>query len=380
VAVKSGLDKLFSDIGVLGDPAGVLAVTNHTAVTRGLVHLNQVLASRLGERFRGAVAPEHGLFGQYREGEEVSDDVDVLTGKPVYSWYSGAKGFRDEWARGVDTIVYDIQDGGVRYHTHLAVLRSTLEFCGSHGIRLVVLDRPNPIRGDVLGGNIPETTSIVCAWRVPVRYGLTPGELASLMRSDLGLDVDLEVVRLDAWSRDMWYDQTGMMWIPLSPNTPTLTTSTVYPGTCLFEGTELSVGRGTTTPFEVVGSPWIDCVDAAARFNSLGLKGVKCRPTLFTPRHSKYANQLCRGLHLHVFDRDVFDPLLTSLYLLRVFLDMYGEHRVFGSNQEHFDLLMGTSTVRKSLVEGTDPGELLESLQKGLEAFLNRAKKHMLYK
>jgi len=377
--VKSGLDHLSEDISRLRRASGVLAVTNHTAVSSKLTHLTEILNSKLGDAFKGAVSPEHGMYGQAREGEPTVDEVDILTRKPVYSWYTDKPGFKGEWFRGVDTVVYDIQDGGVRYHTHLFVLRSALEYCAAHGLRLVVLDRPNPIGGLKLGGNIPGRTSIVCAWRIPVRYALTVGELALLMRSEMGSKVELEVVPLEGWRREMWYDETGMLWLPLSPNTPTLTTSTLYPGTCLFEGTELSVGRGTTTPFEVVGAPWLDGVELAHRFNSLGLSNVKCRPIMFTPRYSKYANQRCGGVHIHVLEREEFDPILTALHLLHILVDNYGAERVFGEGWKHFDLLAGSDSLRKTISEGAQPEDIIDAWRKDLELYQERVEKHKLY-
>ena len=377
--VKSGLDRLAEDVEALRRASGVLAVTNHTAVSSKLTHLTELLHSKLGPSFKGAVSPEHGMYGQAREGEPMVDDVDILTHKPVYSWYTDKPGFKEEWFRGVDTVVYDIQDGGVRYHTHLYVLRSTIEYCGSHGLRLVVLDRPNPIGGVRLGGNLPENTSIVCAWRIPVRYALTVGELALLMQSEMGSKVELEVVPLEGWRRGMWYDETGMVWLPLSPNTPTLTTSTIYPGTCLFEGTELSVGRGTTTPFEVIGAPWLDGVELARRFNSLGLSGVKCRPIIFTPRYSRYTDEKCGGVHIHVLRREDFDPLLTALHLLHILANVYGVERVFGERWKHFDLLAGTQSLRKMVYERTPPESIVDMWSRDLELFQKRAEKHKLY-
>jgi len=377
--VKSGLDRLSENVGVLRGASGVLAVTNHTAVTSKLTHLTEILHSKLGDAFRGAVSPEHGMYGQAREGEPTGDETDILTRKPVYSWYTDKPGFKEDWFQGVDTVVYDIQDGGVRYHTHLYVLRSTLEYCGAHGLRLIVLDRPNPIGGLTLEGNMPERTSIVCAWRIPIRYALTPGELALLMHSETGSKVELEVVQLEGWRREMWYDETGMVWLPLSPNTPTLTTSTLYPGTCLFEGTELSVGRGTTTPFEVVGAPWLDGVELARRFNSLGLSSVRCRPVIFTPRYSRYANQKCGGVHIHVLQRGEFDPILTALHLLNILVDVYGVERVFGDNWRHFDLLSGSESLRKMIIEGTQPESIVDTWRRDLELYRKRVEKHKLY-
>ncbi|MEM3795100.1 MAG: DUF1343 domain-containing protein [Thermoprotei archaeon] len=379
MSVKSGLDILLGNIGLLGDTRGVLAATNHTALSADLTHITAILTSKLGDRFKGAVSPEHGLYSEHREGEVVYSGVDPLTGKPVYSWYSEEPGFKDEWFNGVDTLLYDIQDGGVRYHTHLAVLRSAIEFCTRRGIRLIVLDRPNPIRGDVVEGNIPDSTSIVCAWRIPIRYALTVGELAQLIATEMGSNVDLHIIGLEGWRRNMWYDQTGMVWVPLSPNTPTLTTSILYPGTCLFEGTELSVGRGTTTPFELLGSPWLDCVDVAHRFNALKLDGVRCRPTVFSPNYSKYNGEKCRGIYLHVLDRDALSPIRATLHLMRIILDIHGEQMVFGGRWRHFDLLTGSDKIRRAMVEGADPNEVVDSWGDEITKYKSKLEKHKLY-
>ncbi len=203
---------------------------------------------------KGVVVPEHGFYGSKKEGEIVLDEYDDDLGVKLLSWYGGFK-FKDEWFDGVNALIYDIQDGGVRYHTYLSTLKSSLEACAKNKVKMIVLDRPNPIRGDVIQGNMPERLSMVCPWQVPTRYGLTPGEFAIMLNHEANIGCELEVIKMSGWRRSMWFDETELPWVQLSPNTPTLTTSILYPGTCIFEGTTLSVGRGTTKPFEMVGSP-----------------------------------------------------------------------------------------------------------------------------
>lgn len=378
--MKTGFEAFKSDVDkYLFASKGYLLATNHTAVDSDLNHLAEFAARKAGDRLRGIIAPEHGFYGAIREGEAVSNSVDQNTGVPVYSWYGEPPRISDDWLERVDTVIYDIQDGGVRFHTHLSMFKSILEACSRRSVRLLVLDRPNPLNGETLQGNIPKELSLVCAWRIPVRYGLTIGEFGGLLLERCNIKCEYEVVRMDGWKREMWFDQTGLPWTPLSPNTPTLQTSTVYPGTCLFEGTALSVGRGTAKPFETIGSPWLDSYKVKSMFNSKAVPGVKCRETRFLPWYSKFRQELCKGVELHVMNRTVFNPLLAALYLLQIMLKIHGDRLVFGDAGTWFDKLAGDDSLRHALIQGEEPSTIVDKWSNALEEFRAQTAHLLLY-
>lgn len=376
--VVTGLDVIREEKPSWLRSSRVLLVANNSSCDRDLRNSVEVLRGVAAE-LKGVVTPEHGFYASRREGEEVRDSVDEDLGIREFSWYSGERTFKDEWLEDVDFIVYDLQDGGVRFHTYLSTLRSAIEACSRKGVRLVVLDRPNPIRGDTVQGNIPNSLSVVCPWRVPIRHGLTPGEFARLVKTEGGYRCDLQVVAMRGWRRWMWFDDTGLPWVQLSPNTPTLTTSLLYPGTCLFEGTSLSVGRGTTKPFELIGAPWLKAREAVMEFNSKGVRGVKARYTRFTPWYSKYAGVECKAVQLHVLDRNSLDPVAASFHLLEVFLKYHTPQEVFGESGEHFDLLMGDAKVRQRIYGGERPSTVLEEWKGEIQRYYERIKEVLLY-
>ncbi|MGC8601964.1 MAG: exo-beta-N-acetylmuramidase NamZ family protein [Thermoprotei archaeon] len=375
--IKVGADLILES--KVGDFDGVLIVANQSSVSSDLTHLSQIMASLYGEKFKGIISPEHGFLGSAKEGQPVSNSLDPYTGRPVYSWYGERQVLEDGWFEGIDVIFYDVQDGGVRFHTYLSTLKAVLETASKKGISFFVLDRPDPIRGDIVEGNVNKTTSIVGAWNVPTRYGLTQGEFASLLNLEMGLHADLNVVKLVGWKRRMWYDETGLPWVPLSPNTPTLLTSTLYPGTCMFEGTKLSVGRGTTTPFELIGAPWLDASWLEQSVNSLKMPGVRARRAFFVPNFSKYAGQVCQGVQLHVLDRNAIRPTHVSIKMLALLVSHYGCDQVFGEEYKHFDRLAGDEELRRRICDGEDPQNIISSWDKELAKFEERAAKVKLY-
>ena len=270
----------------------------------------------------------------------------------------------------VDTLVYDIQHLGVRYYTLIYTLAYALERAAEHGTRVVVLDRPNPVAPLGVGGNrVPdEHASFVGDYRLPVTHGLTVGELARYFCGEFGIDIDLTVVWLSGWSRSDWYDETGLAWVPPSPNVPTLATATLYPGTCLFEGTNLSEGRGTTKPFELVGAPWVDSVKWADALNGLGLPGVRFRPAVFTPSYQKHEGKDVEGVQVHLRDRDGADPIEIGLAMLVSAFQRSPEADWRAFDGGYFiDRLAGGTHVRKTLnaTDDADVMAVVEALRDG---------------
>jgi uncharacterized protein YbbC (DUF1343 family) len=264
-----------------------------------------------------------------------------------------------------------------------------MEACREAGVEVWVLDRPNPIGGSMLEGNILSTgfRSFVGRYPLPVRHGMTIGELASMMNEAFGISCALRVVPMGGWKRKMWFDQTGLPWVLPSPNMPTLGTATVYPGACLLEGTNLSEGRGTTRPFEILGAPWIDPEVFARSLNGIGLPGVRFRPLHFRPTFHKYAGQTCGGVEIHVVDRREFLPFLTGIHLIRcaagLWPEAFGWRREpyeFESERPAIDLLAGGTWLRELVEQGKDPAEVQEEWKKPLRDYQTLRKKYLLYR
>lgn len=273
-------------------------------------------------------SPEHGIRGDIQAGEKVADYIDDKTGLRVCTLYGDKKMPTEEMLSDIDVFVFDIQDVGSRLYTYIYSMSYVMQACGRFGKEVVIMDRPNPVGGiRVEGGYIePECLSFVGLHPIPYRYGLTIGETALLFRGEFGVECDLTVIPMEGWKREMYYDETGLPWIMPSPNMPTLDTAIVYDATCLYEGTNISEGRGTTKPFELVGAPFIRGDRLAEAMNKLNLPGVIFRPAYFTPTFSKHEGKLCGGVQLHVTDRDLFEPVRTGLFLLKEVKNQSGEN------------------------------------------------------
>jgi uncharacterized protein YbbC (DUF1343 family) len=278
-------------------------------------------------------------------------------------------------------MIFDIQDVGTRVYTYVATMAYSMQAAAENGVEFIVLDRPNPIDGEALEGPMleyPEFSSFIGLFPIPLRFGMTVGELARLFNDKfLARTAKLTVIPMEGWTRSMWFDDTGLPWIIPSPNMPTLDTATVYPGLVALEGTNLSEGRGTTKPFEFFGAPWIDGFDLAKTLNGLGLPGVRFREAWFTPSFSKFQGELCGGCQLHVTDRAAFRPFATALHIIKTVRDTYPGK--FEYHVDYFDQVMGTASVRKALEAGTDVATILANIQPGLDAFSAVRKPYLLY-
>jgi uncharacterized protein YbbC (DUF1343 family) len=281
----------------------------------------------------------------------------------------------------VDVLIYDIQDVGTRVYTYEATMAYAMEACADAGIEFIVLDRPDPINGLAMEGPLleyPEFSSFVGIYPVPLRFGMTIGELAKLTNDRfMKKKAKLTVIPMEGWRREMWFDQTGLPWIIPSPNMPTLATATVYPGQVFFEGTNVSEGRGTTRPFEFFGAPWIDGFALAKKLNALGLPGVAFREQWFTPTFSKFKDELCGGCQMHVSDRDRYRPLETTLHVITTIRDMYPEK--FRFHQSYFDKIMGTAKVRLAIEAGQSIAAIVNSWGSGLAAFAELRRPYLIY-
>ena len=378
-SVVPGIEVLRSEQMHLIRGKRVGLITNHTGVDRGLRHDIDVLASTPGVKLTALFSPEHGIRGAAQAGEKVRSTVDAKTGVPVHSLYGETRRPTAEMLKEVDVLVYDIQDIGSRFYTYISTLGECMQAAAERRIPLVVLDRPNPLGGNVIEGPVLDLTfrSFVGAYAIPIRYGLTVGELAGWIKTHLKLELELSVVRMKDWTREQWYDETGLVWVPPSPNIPTMTSALAYPGMCLVEGTNLSEGRGTTTPFEVVGAPWLDGIKLAEQLNTLALPGVLFRPVSFTPTLSKFSGEGCQGVQLHVSDRKLFRPLPTSLVIIENIRKNYAAQFQFKS--AHFDRLAGTDVIRKAMEQNQPAAEIVNAWERDLKQFEIERKRFLLY-
>lgn len=386
-AVRSGLDQLLARPSIVrGLRFGLIA--NPTAVTSGLVHAVQALHRARGVRLQALFGPEHGIWAAAQDLVEVEDSRDPLTGLPVFSLYGKTRVPTAERLSRLDALVFDVQDVGARYYTFVYTMLYALEACAAHGKVLIVLDRPNPLGGDALDGNVldPEYLSFVGLHPLAARHGMTVGELALMFREERGLDVDLRVVRMRGWARSMFYEDTGLPWVPPSPNMPTVDTALVYPGACLVEGTNLSEGRGTTRPFELVGAPWLDPWALARDLGRERLPGVSFRPVFFTPTFQKFAGRPCGGVAVHVTDRLRFPAFLAYLLLIHHARRQAPPKFAWRDppyEYEHvkrpIDILCGTSEVRRALDAGLSPRRFSARWRRELLAFRRRRAPHLLY-
>lgn len=354
-------------------------ITNHTGVDRRLRHDIDLLQAQPEVELAALFAPEHGIAGMATAGARIESRPNSRWGIPVHSLYGATTQPTEEMVRGLDLLIYDMQDVGSRYYTYLATLRNCLQAADRYRIPLIVLDRPNPLGGLSIEGRVldPRLQSLVGSATIPARYGLTPGELAGWMKSRLHLKCSLTVVRMDHWERPHWFADTGLVWVPPSPNIPGAMTALVYAGMCLVEGTNLSEGRGTTTPFEIAGAPWVDGPRAVEAMNRLELPGVAFRHTRFRPSASKFSGQVCEGIQLHVLHPRRFQPLRTALSLIAHFRRIHSGH--FQWAERHFDRLAGSEEVRSGIDRDRPVEEMLEGWEEELAAFEKERRDFFLY-
>ena len=329
--------------------------------------------------------PEHGIRGDAQAGSKVATAIDPLTQLPVYSLYGATHRPEPEMLRDIDTIIIDLQEAGVRFYTFVATTLYVMQAAAEAGISVIVLDRPAPITGSRIEGPLldPAFTSFVGPSSLPIRYGMTIGELTRMLNEE-EIHCDLTVIPLEAWSREMWYDQTNLPFIPSSPNLPTLDSVTLYPGTCLIEGANLSEGRGTSRPFEYIGAPWIKAEPLVDQLSALNLAGVRFRPVFFVPTFSKYQGELCAGVHVYVADRDRFQPVSAMLHVLQTLKRTYPDDFAWRPSwnpgaPRPIDLLWGSDKLRQHLDADRDVDDLITSWQPDLARFEHLTANYLLY-
>ncbi|CAL9318234.1 exo-beta-N-acetylmuramidase NamZ family protein [Streptomyces sp. SudanB182_2057] len=380
--VRTGFDNLAAhDYAPLsGQKVGI--VTNPTGITSTAEHIVDVMHEDPRVELIAVFGPEHGFRGTAQAGGSEGRHDDPATGLPVYDTYlKSGRPLADIFtASGVDTVVFDIQDVGARFYTYIWTLYDCMEAAALAGKRFVVLDRPNPVTGRAAEGPVlrEEFASFVGRKPIAQAHGMTVGELAGLFNGEfLNKPVALETVRVSGWRRTAFHDGTGLPWVPPSPNMPTPDTALVYSGTCLFEGTNLSEGRGTTRPFELLGAEGVDGRWAAA-VNGLGLPGVRFREAYFAPTFSKFQGKTVGGVQVHVTNRAAFDPVRTGIALLVTARKAWDG---FAWRSDHWiDKLTGSERVRTMIDAGADTDEVTGAWQEELAAFRRVRKGYLLYK
>ncbi|MEN6335278.1 MAG: DUF1343 domain-containing protein [Phycisphaerales bacterium] len=381
-AVRTGLDNVGLHKELFeGKRIGIIA--NHTSYNSDGKHIVDVFRTMPGVRVAALFGPEHGFRGIEEAGASIDNQTDAATGLPIHSLYGKTNKPTPQMLADVDVLVFDIQDVGARFYTYLYTMSLAMEAAAECGKRFVVLDRPNPIGGVQVEGPVlePQFATFVGLYPIPVRYGMTVGELARMINGEgwlaKGVKADLTVVPMTGWQRGMWYDQTGLRFIKPSPNMPDLETATLYPGLCLLEGTNLSEGRGTPKPFRQFGAPWVDANALATRLNALAMPGLRFAPTSFTPTSSKHQGQQCHGVEITLVDRNRLEPFRAGVLIVNELCRMYPKQ--FEWNASHFDRLCGTDAIRKAVAGGTSAERLKPVWEAACKSFQAAGRKYLLY-
>jgi len=385
--IRLGSDLLLASSRLKGARVGV--VCNHASLDRGFLHIVDRLAAAPDVTLTAIFGPQHGFRSDVQDNMiETAHTDDVARKVPVYSLYSETREPTAAMLANLDVMVIDLQDIGARIYTYIYTMANCLRACARNGIPVIVCDRPNPIGGNDVEGAllVKGFESFVGQFEIPMRHGMTIGEIARLFNEVFGLGAALEVIKMEGWQRGMYADATGLPWVMPSPNMPTLDTAIVYPGTVLFEGILISEGRGTTRPFELIGAPWIEAESFARRMNGLDLPGVYFRPAVFEPTFQKHAKLTCGGCQIHVTDRNEFRPVLTGVALIAMF------HQVkpveFAWRQPPYeyepekmpiDILAGSTALREQIEAGLDARDIAASWRQDEADFRKVRESFLLY-
>jgi uncharacterized protein YbbC (DUF1343 family) len=354
-------------------------ITNHTGKTRAGESSIDVLHRDARVRLVSLFAPEHGLRGTVEGGVTIETGRDSKTGLPIHSLYGTTQKPTADMLREVDALVFDIQDIGARYYTYPWTMALAMQAAAENGKRFVVLDRPNPIGGELVQGNINDTTSFVGLYSVPMRHGLTMGELARYLNREHNINADLVVIPVAGLTRSMWFEQTGLPWTPPSPNMPSIESATHYPGLCLFEGTNISVGRGTPTAFQQLGAPWLNARELISRLNSYKFAGVRFEPVTFTPVQpgdNKYGGQVINGVRFITTNRATYDPTRVAVAAL---VEIRKLHPAEFNWTATFPRLYGVRGARAQIESGASYQELVSGWAAALQAFMAKRQPYLLY-
>ncbi|PEF39992.1 hypothetical protein CON84_07735 [Bacillus sp. AFS094228] len=379
--VSPGIEVLLKEEKNVLSGKKVGLITNPTGIDSKLTSIVDLLHDDPDIHLTALFGPEHGVRGDAQAGASVEYYIDEKTGLSVYSLYGKTKKPTPEMLKDVEVLVFDIQDVGTRYYTYIYTMAYAMEAAKENDIPFIVLDRPNPQGGESVDGPVlePEFSSFVGLYPIPLKHGMTVGELATLFNKEFKIGADLKVIKMKGWKRDMDYDDTGLPFVLPSPNMPTVSTTFVYPATGLIEGTNVSEGRGTTKPFELIGAPYINSDELAGKLNALRLPGVKFRAASFTPTFSKHAGKLSHGVEVYITDREEFKAVPTGLHIIKTIQDLDpGDFEFLAAN--NFNLLIGNGWIMSRIKEGSTVNEILKEYQVKQDAFKKVRKNYLLYK
>jgi uncharacterized protein YbbC (DUF1343 family) len=384
-----GLEKLLEERIELLRGARVGLICNQASVDHSLRHAADLFHERSEFKLTTLFGPQHGIRGDVQDNMvETAHMIDSATGRPIYSLYSETREPTEQMLEDTDILVFDMQDVGCRIYTFIYTLANCMRAAKKYGKRVVVCDRPNPITGIHVAGNVlePEYASFVGQFPIPTRHGMTVGELARMFNEHFQIGCDLEVVAMEGWGREQWMDETDAPWVIPSPNMPTPQTATVFPGTVHLEGTQLSEGRGTTLPFELIGAPYIVADEYARQLTLIGFAGTHFRACGFQPTFQKHAGKTCGGVQIHVTERNTFEPVSVGVATVKVAYDLYGEQfrwkeppyeYVYDKNP--FDVIAGTNQLRSQIEQGAALEAIIDSWIGGLEEFKRVRSRYLLY-
>ncbi|HKO42729.1 MAG TPA: DUF1343 domain-containing protein [Pyrinomonadaceae bacterium] len=387
--IKLGLETLLEQHARFLGSEKVGLICNQASVDHGFRHAADLLSEHAGVNLRALFGPQHGIRGDVQDNMiETDHAVDVATGLPIYSLYSETREPTETMLKDVDVLVFDMQDVGCRIYTFAYTMANSMVAAKRFGKKVIVCDRPNPINGRDVAGNVLETeqASFVGLFPMPTRHGMTLGELAQLFNDKFGIACDLSVIPMEGWDRDCWLDETDTPWVLPSPNIPTLDSATVFPGTVHFEGTQISEGRGTTRPFELIGAPYINPEKYAQRLNELSFPGVYFRSCVFRPTFQKHGGVSCGGVQIHVIDRSVFEPVSVGVAMVKVAYELYPEEfrwkeppYEYVYDRNPFDVIAGTSRTREVIESGGSIEDLWSWWAPNLEEFKKVREGYLLY-
>ncbi|HJR07211.1 MAG TPA: DUF1343 domain-containing protein [Pyrinomonadaceae bacterium] len=387
--IKLGIEELLSKRGDLLRGARVGLICNQASVDHELRHSADLCRAESVFKLTTLFGPQHGIRGEVQDNMiETPHTTDAETGLPVYSLYSETREPTEEMLRDVDVLLFDMQDVGCRIYTFVYTLANCMRAAQKYGKRVVVCDRPNPIGGEKVAGNVlePEYASFVGQFPIQTRHGMTVCELARMFREHWGINCELDLVLMDGWTRELWFDETDAVWVLPSPNIPTLDSAAVFPGTVHLEGTQMSEGRGTTRPFELIGAPYIDAHKYQRELAAYDFAGVHFRACSFQPTFQKHAGRACGGVQIHVTDRREFEPVRAGVAAVKVAHDLYPEQFLWKEppyeyvyDQNPFDVIAGTASLRKSIERGDSLEQIEDSWKEKQAAFRSLRAKFLLY-
>ena len=388
--VKLGIEKLLEHSPQWLKEKRIGLLTNQASVDSHLHHTADLLLQSYPNSIKALFGPQHGIRGEKQDNMVESDDfIHPRFNLPVFSLYGATRIPTREMLEQIDTLIIDLKDVGTRVYTFISTMAYCLEAAKQYGKKVVVLDRPNPIGGDKLEGNLlkDEFRSFVGVYPLPMRHGLTMGELALLFNQHYKIGCELEIITMEGWNRSMLFNETGLHWIPPSPNMPTPATAMVYPGQVILEGTNLSEGRGTTSPFELFGAPFIDPHKLKKKVDNRKLPGIHLREVFSQPTFSKWQNEVCGGLHIHVTDARTYKPYITTLAIIQDIIALYPDHFCwrpppyeYEKEKMPVDIITGDKCIREGIERQREIADLEKSWQKELQDFREITQRFLLYK